>query len=168
MFKHSSLVALVALAVTAFASPEPWHGIVPPLHRRLTGQNIAFSCYGGGGDCECPTDLTGDSNGVLINVYPGYQCAYPGGACTWDDKTGALENTAQTNCPTSAPCSTVSGCQCPIDNNSDTGVLINQFTGYQCAYVHGACTWDYTGALQNTAQTNCPTVAKCAQLAGDS
>lgn len=56
------------------------------LHRRtLTGQTIAFSCYGGGGDCECPSDLNGDS-GVLINVYPGYQCAYPNGACTWDDK----------------------------------------------------------------------------------
>ena len=56
------------------------------LHRRtLTGQTIAFSCYGGGGDCECPSDLNGDS-GVLINVYPGFQCAYAGGACTWDDK----------------------------------------------------------------------------------
>lgn len=53
--------------------------------RTLTGQTIAFSCYGGGGDCECPTDNNGDS-GVLINVYPGYQCAYAGGACTWDDK----------------------------------------------------------------------------------
>ena len=59
------------------------------LHRRtLTGQTIAFSCYGGGGDCECPTDNNGDS-GVLINVFPGFQCAYAGGACTWDDKVRA-------------------------------------------------------------------------------
>ncbi|THG97410.1 hypothetical protein EW026_g4583 [Hermanssonia centrifuga] len=56
-----------------------------------------------------------------------------------------------------------SGCTCPRDNNGDTGVLINQFTGYQCAYPDGACTWDYGGALQNTAQTNCPTSAKCQQ-----
>ena len=55
------------------------------LHRRLTGQSIAFACFGGGGDCECPIDNNGDS-GVLINVYPGYQCAYPNGACTWEDK----------------------------------------------------------------------------------
>ena len=58
-------------------------------------------------------------------------------------QTGALQNTAQTNCAVSAPCSTVSGCECPIDNNNDTGVLINQFTGYQCAYAHGPCTWSY-------------------------
>ena len=56
------------------------------IHRRtLTGQTVAFACYGGGGDCECPSDLNGDS-GVLINVFPGFQCAYAGGACTWDDK----------------------------------------------------------------------------------
>ena len=60
------------------------------LHRRgLTGQNVAFACFGGGGDCECPIDLNGDS-GVLINVYPGYQCAYPNGACTWNDKVSTL------------------------------------------------------------------------------
>ena len=62
------------------------------MHKRtLTGQTVAFACYGGGGDCECPSDLNGDS-GVLINVYPGFQCAYPNGACTWDDKVrGALD-----------------------------------------------------------------------------
>ncbi|KAI0781691.1 hypothetical protein BC629DRAFT_1289581 [Irpex lacteus] len=135
--------------------------------RTLTGQTIAFSCYGGGGDCECPTDLNGDS-GVLINVYPGFQCAYGGGACTWDDKTGALQNTAQTNCPTYAACSQAGGCSCPRDNNGDTGVLINQFTGYQCAYAGGACTWDYDGNLQNLAQTNCPKAAKCKQSGSDS
>ncbi|KAI0697989.1 hypothetical protein BC835DRAFT_1269502 [Cytidiella melzeri] len=135
--------------------------------RTLTGQTIAFSCYGGGGDCQCPSDLNGDS-GVLINVFPGFQCAYAGGACTWDDKTGDLQNTAQTNCPINASCSLAGGCSCPRDNNGDTGVLINQFTGYQCAYAGGACTWDYDGSLQNTAQTNCPKTAKCVQAGQDS
>lgn len=88
MFKFTGLIAVSAfVAVATLASPSPFHGDTSSLTRRsLAGQSIAFSCYGGGGDCECPTDLTGDSNGVLINVYPGYQCAYPGGACTWDDK----------------------------------------------------------------------------------
>ena len=86
MFKFAGLAAIAGFAVTALASPSLLHSDMSSLTRRsLAGQNIAFSCYGGGGDCECPTDLTGDSNGVLINVYPGYQCAYPGGACTWDD-----------------------------------------------------------------------------------
>ncbi|OSX60080.1 hypothetical protein POSPLADRAFT_1075451 [Postia placenta MAD-698-R-SB12] len=166
MFASTPFAALatLALALVAQANPSAFNA-----HRRsLTGQTVAFSCYGGGGDCECPTDLTGDSAGVLINVYPGYQCAYPGGACTWDDKTGVLQNTAQTNCPSSASCSLTSGCSCPTDLNGDSGVMINQFTGYQCAYANGACTWDYLGNLQNTAQTNCPTKAVCAQLAGDS
>ncbi|EIM79452.1 uncharacterized protein STEHIDRAFT_88116 [Stereum hirsutum FP-91666 SS1] len=111
--------------------------------------------------CMCPIDLN-DDTGVLINVYPGYQCAYPGGACTWSDTDGSLQNTHQTNCPQVAPCpGGVGTCTCPIDNNLDTGVLINQFRGYQCAYTGGACTWDYDGDLQNTGQTNCPTVAKC-------
>jgi hypothetical protein len=56
-------------------------------------------------------------------------------------QTGALQNKAQTNCPTSAPCGQ-DGCACPIDNNLDTGVLINEFKGYQCAYPGGACLWD--------------------------
>ena len=68
---------LSTLAVLASAARHP--GRAPAyidlssrsLNRRtLTGQTIAFSCYGGGGDCECPTDNNGDS-GVLINVYPG-------------------------------------------------------------------------------------------------
>ena len=57
--------------------------------RTFTGQTVAFACYGGGGDCECPLDNNGDP-GVLINVYPGYQCAYGGGACTWDDKVSFI------------------------------------------------------------------------------
>ena len=93
MFTHfTTLTLLSALAI--FAGAHRQHARSPShialenssLHRRtLTGQTVAFSCYGGGGDCECPTDLTGAS-GVLINVFPGYQCAYAGGACTWDDK----------------------------------------------------------------------------------
>ena len=66
-------------------APSPDFLGPPNLHRRsLTGQTVAFACYGGGGDCECPVDNNGDS-GVLIHVYPGYQCAYPNGACTWSD-----------------------------------------------------------------------------------
>jgi hypothetical protein len=56
-------------------------------------------------------------------------------------QTGALQNKRQTNCPTSAPCSK-DGCACPLDNYLDTGVLINEFKGYQCAYPGGACLWD--------------------------
>ena len=46
----SKLVALAALASVATAStfpraPKPSGG----LHKRLTGQDIAFACYGGGG-----------------------------------------------------------------------------------------------------------------------
>jgi hypothetical protein len=33
--------------------------------------------------CSCPPDNFGDG-GVLINEFAGYQCAYQGGACTWD------------------------------------------------------------------------------------
>lgn len=64
-----------------FPIPFPWPF---PHPHPIAFQPIAFACYGGGGDCDCPIDLTGDT-GVLINVYPGYQCAYTGGACTWDD-----------------------------------------------------------------------------------
>ncbi|THG96583.1 hypothetical protein EW026_g5274 [Hermanssonia centrifuga] len=171
---HYSFSAALALSLLVAAQARnvarsPSYAFLPAsdLHRRTTGQTVAFACYGGGGDCECPTDNNNDP-GVLINVYPGFQCAYPNGACTWDDKTGALQNTAQTNCPSTAACSTTSGCSCPEDNLGDSGVLINQFSGYQCAYPGGACTWDYGGELQNTAQTNCPTSAKCVQSGSDS
>ncbi|EPT00855.1 hypothetical protein FOMPIDRAFT_85963 [Fomitopsis schrenkii] len=167
MVAQGFFIAFCALAAAALAKPNktPNHST---LQKRVAGQSVAFACYGGGGDCDCPIDLMGDDNGVLINVYPGFQCAYASGACTWDDQSGALQNTGQLNCPTVAACSTSSGCQCPVDLNNDTGVLINQFTGYQCAYVLGSCTWDHTGDLQNTEQDNCPTSAPCAQLAGDS
>ena len=82
LFASSILIASLA-ALSAHASVFGSGSM--GLERRLTGETIAFACYGGGGDCECPIDKNGDS-GVLINVYPGYQCAYPNGACTWDDK----------------------------------------------------------------------------------
>ena len=85
--------ALVSLALALFASATPQYDTFGILSRTLqarTGSQIAFACYGGGGDCQCPTDLNGDS-GVLINVYPGYQCAYVDGACTWDDVVSPLE-----------------------------------------------------------------------------
>lgn len=59
---------------------------------------------------------------------------------------GALQNTAQGNCQASAPCG-AGGCSCLVDNNGDGGVLINEFTGYQCAYDGGACTWDFVSLL---------------------
>ncbi len=99
----SFTLLLSTLAVSVAASGLSARSAFSPssdLHRRgLTGQNVAFACFGGGGDCECPLDLHGDS-GVLINVYPGFQCAFPNGACTWDDKVSIictiLSNTANT------------------------------------------------------------------------
>lgn len=89
MVVQGFFVASCVLAMTALAKPNftPNHSV---LQKRLAGQVVAFACYGGGGDCDCPVDLTGDNNGVLINVYPGYQCAYAGGACTWDDKVSDI------------------------------------------------------------------------------
>lgn len=92
MLSTPSIVLLSSLVAYAVARSAERSVFSPSsnLHRRgLTGQNIAFACFGGGGDCECPSDLHGDS-GVLINVYPGFQCAYPNGACTWEDKVGYL------------------------------------------------------------------------------
>lgn len=67
------------------------------------------------------------------------------------DQTGACTNPQQTNCPSAAACSHAAGCTCPRDLNGDIGVMINQFTGYQCAYPHGACTWDYVSfSIQGT------------------
>ncbi|EIN12640.1 hypothetical protein PUNSTDRAFT_130898 [Punctularia strigosozonata HHB-11173 SS5] len=149
------LTAAVANAASTPASP------FSSLHRRQATQQVAVACGppANSQPCACPIDNNYDT-GVLINYFPGYQCAYPGGACTWGDKDGVLQNIHQTNCPSVAVCPD-SGCACPIDNNGDTGVLINEFTGYQCAYAGGACTWDFDGVLQNTHQTNCPTQEKC-------
>lgn len=168
MFSRFATVALFSVLALTTAALRPQaraaHGNIS--RRTLAGQTTAFTCFGGGGNCECPDDNNGDQ-GVLINVFPGYQCAYAGGACTWDDKTGELQNPGQTNCPTTSPCSTDAGCVCPIDNDGNTGVMIHQFTGYQCAYPSGACTWNGDGALQNVGQTNCVTQAKCKQSGVD-
>ncbi|EMD36834.1 hypothetical protein CERSUDRAFT_114750 [Gelatoporia subvermispora B] len=133
-------IALTLCATLVAATTAPFAA----FERRDASDQIAIACSSPtavANQCECPTDNNGD-RGVMINFFPGYQCAYPGGACTWDDGDGALQNTQQTNCPESAPCPD-SGCVCPIDNNHDTGVLINVFSGYQCAYAGGACTWDF-------------------------
>ena len=93
MLLKATLAALSALTVAAVGFPGvPWWWPFPPPPGHGAGQYVAFACYGGGGNCACPTDLTGDSHGVLVNVYPGYQCAYTGGACTWDDKVSIGDN----------------------------------------------------------------------------
>jgi len=164
---YAALTLALALGATLASARSTFAARSPIQHRDLT-QQIAVACFTppfSPTECTCPIDLNGDT-GVLINVFPGYQCAYAGGACTWDDTDGALFNIHQTNCPSTAPCPP-EGCVCPIDNNGDTGVLINQFTGYQCAFAGGACTWDFNGVLQNTAQTNCPTQAAVCELANN-
>ncbi|GJE99968.1 hypothetical protein PsYK624_162450 [Phanerochaete sordida] len=161
-FPTFAVTVIASLAATTQAYSVLERAPVSSLHKRLTGQTVAFACYGGGGDCECPTDNDGNP-GVLINVFPGFQCAYPTGACTWDDQTGALSNGDQGNCPSSAACSKTSGCQCPTDTTGAPGILINQFTGFQCAYDNGACTWASDGNVVAPAQSNCPSFAKCTQ-----
>ena len=95
LYRTSAFVAVatfLAVEVTANFLPIPpllgswwWFGPSWKHHGSISSSNIAFACYGGGGNCECPLDKHHNS-GVLINVWPGYQCAYPAGACTWDDK----------------------------------------------------------------------------------
>lgn len=158
---HSSLVffALWSMSLLVNAMSTPTRD-VSTLTKRDSPQGVLIGCYpGGAGGCPCPTDKFGDA-GVLINVFPGYQCAYPSGACSWNDKNGELDNVAQDNCPSSAPCPS-SGCTCPLDKKKDIGVMINYFTGYQCAYPNGACTWDENGSLTNVRQGNCPSSAQC-------
>ncbi|KAH8105317.1 hypothetical protein BXZ70DRAFT_517995 [Cristinia sonorae] len=161
----TGLVALLsaALLVSGAASSSPRE--VSTLEKRNDpdAAPVLIGCYPGGAQgCPCPKDKNGDS-GVLINFFPGYQCAYPDGACSWDDQDGSLLNIQQTNCPSSAPCPST-GCQCIPDLNNNTGVLINYFTGYQCAYPNGACTWDSNGSLTNTRQGNCPATAVCDKI----
>ncbi|OCH89942.1 hypothetical protein OBBRIDRAFT_793755 [Obba rivulosa] len=154
------LVLTFTLGAALVAGSAAPYSALSSTHRRDVTQQVAVACFQpptSGFECTCPTDLN-NNTGVLINVFPGYQCAYPGGACTWSDSDGSLQNVHQTNCPPVAPCAG-SECLCPIDLNHDTGVLINQFTGYQCAYAGGACTWDFSGVLQNIFQTNCPSTA---------
>ncbi|KAI0792605.1 hypothetical protein C8Q75DRAFT_713778 [Abortiporus biennis] len=53
-------------------------------------------------------------------------------------------------------------CGCPLDNFGDTGVLINTFPFFACAYTSGTCDWNMdNGELENTAQGNCPSSAVC-------
>lgn len=169
MFSFTNvLVAVASLGVVARAFSPGIRSPNPAIHKRaLTGQNVAFACFGGGGDCECPLDTTGEQ-GVLVNVFPGFQCAYPGGACTWDDATGSLVNPSQTNCQVAAPCTKDHGCICPPDTDGNPGVLIFQFTGYQCAYSTGSCTYDFQGSLQSPNQGNCIDDKPCVQSGVDS
>ena len=83
MFSSTVALVLVSSLIVIAEARDVARSPNSGLHRRLTGQDIAFACFGGGGDCQCPIDNNGDS-GVLINVYPGYQCAYPNGACTFN------------------------------------------------------------------------------------
>jgi hypothetical protein len=71
MIAFTALATLAALASASAFSP------VSSLTRRDATQ-VTISCSSGHGltGCDCPLDLNGD-DGVLINVFPGYQCAYP-------------------------------------------------------------------------------------------
>jgi hypothetical protein len=83
-FFATTVLALSATVVNGASAPV---SVFSSLHRRTTSQ-VAVACFQqptASAPCACPTDLNGD-DGVLINYYPGYQCAYPGGACTWGDK----------------------------------------------------------------------------------
>ncbi|TFK50239.1 hypothetical protein OE88DRAFT_1632347 [Heliocybe sulcata] len=134
------LAAFVSVLATGISA-----GPTGSLVQRASANPLTLSCYlGGPATCECPIDARGVP-GILVNVFPGYQCAYATGACSWSDITGALQNTAQGNCPRIAPCP-ASGCTCPEDLNGDQGALINRFSGYQCAYINaGICTYDSVG-----------------------
>ncbi|TCD64809.1 hypothetical protein EIP91_003621 [Steccherinum ochraceum] len=157
-----AFAAVLVNGLFATASVTPTRD-VSTLTKRDDPQGVLIGCYpGGAGGCPCPVDNFGD-NGVLINVFPGYQCAYPNGACAWNDRNGELDNVAQDNCPSSAPCPST-GCTCPLDKHNDVGVMINFFTGYQCAYPNGACTWDDNGDLTNVRQGNCPVSARCGKF----
>lgn len=72
-------------------------------------------------------------------------------------------NIAQTNCPSSAPCPST-GCTCPLDLTNSTGVLINYFTGYQCAYPGGACTWDSVSTTELDVSYDLLTFSVCSPV----
>lgn len=80
----SSLSVFCSLLWLVAGAPNT--DVVRSLDRRTCPeQPILYASFVAGcNDCKCPIDLNGDS-GVLINVYPGYQCAYPAGPCMWSD-----------------------------------------------------------------------------------
>ncbi|KAF7797000.1 hypothetical protein EIP86_008190 [Pleurotus ostreatoroseus] len=162
MLARLSLASLALVLLASGAAARTAARDVVQIRDFFSLQSVTQSCVGStsAGSCACPTNNLGET-GVLINTYPGYQCAYPGGACTWDDSTGELQNPQQTNCPAEAPCNVVAGCACPRDNNGDAGVLINQFSGYECMYLAGPCTWNSNGELVNSNPGACPLNAKC-------
>lgn len=186
-----NFVVLSALTTMALAKPATSSPSAPQ-----TGLVARAGLVG----CECPTDLTGDQNGALINLYPDLQCTYSGGVvCTYDQvscigaphasqadtsQSGMLKTTRETDCTAEAMlCSTEDSCECPNDLQGNSGVVVD--LGYQCAYVHGACTWSNVcsidmhiwgrtdvcisknGTLTNTEQNNCPADAPCEELGGD-
>jgi hypothetical protein len=90
IFTTLALAVSVAVANAASTPASP----LSSLHRRQASQQVAVACFQppptDNQPCVCPIDNNND-NGVLINFFPGYQCAYPGGACTWSDKvSGAV------------------------------------------------------------------------------
>ena len=62
-------------------------------------------------------------------------------------QNGELENTAQSNCPASATCTDLESCDCPLDNMGGKGAFINVGQAIQCAYGHGACTFNTVSLL---------------------
>ena len=86
-FTISSIAFVAVLANTLFASAHVTPSRdVSTLTKRDAPQGVLIGCYPGGlAGCPCPIDNNGDT-GVLINVFPGYQCAYPAGACAWNDR----------------------------------------------------------------------------------
>lgn len=92
-FAFAGLIALASSALLANGA-ELSRREETSLERRTTQPPPLIGCYPGGvGGCPCPKDKFGDS-GVLINFFPGYQCAYPGGACSWDDQVRTHSSTA--------------------------------------------------------------------------
>lgn len=94
----SLAVFITMLASTANTVNVPSHALPRASITRRTGtEQVTIACHTDGAPaCICPKDLNGDT-GVLINVYPGYQCAYRNGACTWSDQVrkGLFESLTQ-------------------------------------------------------------------------
>lgn len=80
-------LSLAAIALGARVSSNPLES-ASKLHRRTSSPPTVACNDTPDGACPCPRDLNNDK-GVLINLFPGYQCAYPNGACTWSDQVRA-------------------------------------------------------------------------------